>query len=264
MKKVLWAVFIAAFVISCKQDKKSDKEIIVLPEEKATTVDLSRYPENLQKVFARHGGLDNWQEQQSLTYKIKGNEIHYINLKDRKDRVDGENFKIGFDGKDVWLHADEGAYKGNARFYHNLFFYFYAMPFVLADEGVNYSEATPLTFEGTEYPGIRISYDNGVGDSPEDEYYLYYNPDTYQMEWLGYTVTYATGEKSDDVHWIRYNDWTDLKGLLLPNSITWYDYEDDTIKEPKSTIEFKEAELSEVAYGDNVFDKPEGATVIEK
>jgi len=76
---------------------------------------------------------------------------------------------------------------GNPEFYYNVMFYFYAMPFVLADDGIIYGDIAPLEFEGTAYPGISISYKEGVGSSSKDEYFIYYNPETYQMaiKWLG-------------------------------------------------------------------------------
>ena len=73
---------------------------------------------------------------------------------------------------------------------------FLTMPFVLADDGINYQDVEPLVFEGKTYPGIQISYESGVGESSEDEYKVYYDPETNKMTWLGYTVTYFSKEKS--------------------------------------------------------------------
>ena len=46
------------------------------------------------------------------------------------------------------------------------------------DRGITINTASASmvhTFEGKEYPGILISYNSGVGASPEDEYILYYD-----------------------------------------------------------------------------------------
>ena len=150
------------------------------------------YPSDLVKIFDAHGKLDKWKEMKSLSYEIVregGNEKQLIDLISRNERIEANNFKTGYNGKEYWLEADT-SYKGNPKFYHNLMFYFYAMPFVIADDGINYSKAEDLKFRDTTYPGIRISYNDGVGESPEDEYFIHYNPETYQMEWLGYTVTF--------------------------------------------------------------------------
>ena len=112
---------------------------------------------------------------QMLTYLKQNNEKHTIDLHSRKDKVETPPVEIGFDGKDVWLLDEAKAYKGNAELYHNLMFYFYAMPFVLADSGINYKVAEDLVYDGKNYPGIHISYNDGVGASSKDDYYLYYD-----------------------------------------------------------------------------------------
>ena len=173
----------------------------------------TKHPVELSKVLEKHGGIATWQSMKAMQYDIirkKGNETHYIHLWDRRDRVEANTYNLGFDGQQVWVQEKGEAYKGNAIFYHNLMFYFYAMPFVLADDGIIYKTATPLEFEGTTYPGIHIAYQSEVGFSPEDEYFLHYDPDTYQMAWLGYTVTYYTKEKSKKIKWIRYDDWQEI------------------------------------------------------
>ena len=116
--------------------------------------------------------------------------------------------------------------------------------------------------EGISYPGIRISYDQGVGLSAKDEYFIHYNPDTFQMEWLGYTVTFRSGEKSDNIKWIRYNDWMEVDGLKLPKSITWHEYEGRTIKDAKDPVNFENVTLSETAQTNSFFTKPHGAEVM--
>ncbi|MEO1260749.1 MAG: DUF6503 family protein [Bacteroidota bacterium] len=228
-------------------------------------IDLTKYPEDLQKIFARHGGLETWNKMKAMSYEIVkdgGNEKQMIDLKDRRERIEASSFKTGYDGKDFWLEADT-SYKGNPVFYHNLMFYFYAMPFVLADDGIIYSEAAPLSFEEKNYPGIKIAFDAGVGVSPEDEYFIHFDPDTYEMAWLGYTVTFSSGKKSQDIHWIRYNDWKNFNGLLLPNTLSWYKYENGLPTELRNVREFAEVTVSEEAFADDVFAKPEGAEVVE-
>jgi hypothetical protein len=170
-------------------------------------------------------------------------------------------YTMGYDGENVWILDPEGVYKGDPVFYHNLMFYFYAMPFVLADDGIRYFDTAPLIYEGREYPGLGISYNDGVGTSPEDEYYIHFEPDTHKMAWLGYTVTYRTGKKSDDIHWIRYDDWTDIDGLLLPKSITWHEVVDGKLSGPGNTVNFEEIKLSKSPVDEDIFEKPQGAEI---
>ena len=110
---------------------------------------------------------------------------------------------------------------------------------------------------------IGIGYQANIGTTPKDEYFVHYDPDTYQMAWLGYTVTYRTGEKSDNVKWIRYGEWLAEEGVILPKSITWHNYEGRTIGEARSTVEFENVSLSKEAKPAEFFDKPAMAEVVQ-
>lgn len=246
-------------IIGCKQSP--EKQVVV--EEQI--VDLkAQYPAAMWKILEAHGGLAVWQEQQLLSYELvknSGTEKHSIDLYSRKDRIETESYQMGFDGKDVWLLDPDGNYKGDPVFYHNLMFYFYAMPFVLADDGIEYYETDDLTYEGKDYPGLGIRYDDGVGTSPEDEYFIHYDPETNQMAWLGYTVTYRTGEKSEDVHWIRYDNWTTINGVILPKSISWYNIEEGELSTLRNTVDFENIQLSKGPADPSMYNKPGAAEI---
>ncbi len=252
------------FIIACK-DTPNRTENSPASDSESNEVKLPIYPAALDSVFLAHGGMDHWRKQRTLSYQLvkeAGNEIHTIDLMTRKDVIEFKDFSLGYDGKDVWLADPEGLYEGDAVFYHNLMFYFFAMPFVLGDPGINYDEAKPLQFEGKEYPGIRISYNSGIGTSPKDEYFIHYDRSSYQMKWLGYTVTYRTKEKSDNIKWIRYEDWNTTDGLLLPSKLSWYAYEGRQIKERKSSRVFAKVQLSEMPKPVSFYEKPENGLTV--
>ncbi|WP_396638248.1 hypothetical protein [Maribacter sp. R77961] len=263
MKKLVILVLFTVS-LSCKEQVKPQEK---LEQQKEQIVVSNDFPEELEKIFDAHGGFAIWRKQKTLVFdlpKPKARETHTIDLISRKDKVTTANYSMGFDGEGVWLLDADKTYKGDPIFYHNLMFYFYAMPFVLADDGINYAATENLEYEGVSYPGIRISYDNGIGVSSKDEYYLHYHPETFKMQWLGYTVTYRSGEVSDNVKWIRYSDWMDVNGLLLPKAITWYNYEGSTIKEEKSTVTFENMTLSDTKKEVGFYQKPEAASFVIK
>jgi len=250
-------------VLACKQTPKTEQVEESAPKE--VTVSKSVYPDALVKVFDAHGGLEQWKKQRTLSYvlpKPELSETHTIDLWSRKDRIDTEQFSMGFDGDQAWLLDTDETYEGDVGFYHNLMFYFYGMPFVLADDGIMYTATEDLEYEGKEYPGLQIAYESGVGASSKDEYYIHYDPETHQMAWLGYTVTYRSGESSDNVKWINYNDWQKVNGLLLPKSITWHKYEGRKILEPASTVTFKDVTISENPQEDGFYAKPENGEYV--
>ncbi len=266
MKKLnIIALLVLTISFSCKESPKTTDPVST-EDNTENLEETKNYPAALQAVFEAHGGFDLWKDQKTLVYSMAdtgGMETSTTDLRTRKDRIDSPVFSMGYNGENVWLKDEKKKYEGDPVFYHNLMFYFYAMPFVLGDNGINYGETTDLVFEGKHYPGLSISYDSGVGTSPKDEYFIHYDPETKRMAWLGYTVTYRSGEKSDNVKWIRYNDWMSVNDLILPKSLTWHAYEGRDIKEAKSTVEFENVSLSESAKPSSFYAIPEGGEVVE-
>lgn len=256
MKKV-FLLFALLSIISCKNDakKSSEKEI---EKEEIKTVQEENFPEELGKVFHTHGGISAWRKAQILSFN-KGEEIHTTDLHSRKTVINSPTYSLGFDGKEVWLDEEKaGTYKGNPIFYYNLYFYFYAMPFVLADDGIIYEKSNPISFEGKEYPGFKISYKANIGNSSEDNYIIYYNPKTFQMEWLAYTVTFNSKEPSEKYNLIKYNKWENVNGLILPQEITWFqkDEKGNPTEPKRPSTEFTLPLLSQGKLADSFFEKP--------
>lgn len=265
MKTLLKLLLITVLFTACKNETKTESTVI--EDVKASDITTSIYPENVTKVFNAHGGIDNWNSMRTLSFtmtKPNGKEVTTTNLKTRTERIETPTYAMGFDGETLWVNEKDGeAYKGNARFYKGLMMYFYAMPFILGDSGIIYEETTPLTFEGKIYPGILISYESGVGESPDDQYILYYDDTTGKMAWLAYTVTFGKDEKSTDFRYIRYDDWQTINGLILPKSISWYKYEDKVPTEKRNTLVFEDIQLANEAPDQSLFAKPESAKVID-
>jgi uncharacterized protein DUF6503 len=262
MKNTSLLLLAIVLLFSCKQEKTTNDY-----KNETLDVTITTYPENISKIFEAHGGLEAWNSTQTLEFmmpKPNGIEVTTTNLKSRKSLIAMPKHQIGFNGKDVWLlKKDTTAYKGNPKFYYNLMFYFYAMPFVLADDGITYKDAEPLTFEGKEYPGIHISYDSGIGASPEDEYILYYDNDTNKMAWLAYTVTFFSKSKSKEFHLIKYDAWQEVDGLLLPKTFKWYHFEDNIVGDYQREMNFVNVVTSIAPPNDSLFVKPNDAKIIE-
>lgn len=267
---MLIGLFTCTFV-ACNHSKakvEGDTLEVQVSEAKQELQEIKEYPEVISKVFKAHGGIDQWEQMNNLCYEFTGrtgNETHTISLKDRRVKLEADTWSIGYDGTDVWLLQNEAdAYKGNARFYHNLIFYFYAMPFVLGDDGITYTEIPETVLVDKIYKGVKISYGSDIGDSPDDEYILFYDPQTYEMEWLGYTVTYGDKGKSDRWSYIKYNDWAVVNKLNLPKELTWYTVENGKPTTVRNSRVFDKITVSKAILSDEVFAKPEAATVAEK
>ncbi len=264
MKNILGLIFLLTVIISCQQAKNKTE----YSNDDLTEITTSIYPEGMTKVFDAHGGIDNWNKMKSLSFTMErpnGKEVTTTDLKSRAELIDAPTYTLGFDGNQIWVNEKDGnEYKGNAWFYKGLMMYFYAMPFIIGDDGIIYEDAEPLTFDGKTYPGILISYESNIGVSPDDQYIIYYDAETGQMQWLAYTVTFGKDGKSKEFKFIIYNDWQTVNGLAVPKSIEWYTYENNQPLEPRNKVEFLDVQLSEEAPSKSLFVKPETAKVIER
>jgi hypothetical protein len=248
MKKSIVLLLIATFSCQTKTEQPIEKEVV-----------QSSFPESMQKIFKAHGGYEKWSQMQTLSYQ-KGSEQTIANLKNRKIRVTSDRMTIGFDGNDVWVMPDSVDAR-RARFYHNLYFYFYAMPFVLGDPGIQYEDVADRIFKGKNYSGLKISYEEGIGDSPKDNYILWFDPETFQMQWLMYTVTFSSGEANDRYNLIKYDQWGAFDGLVLPTTIQWYRFQNDTVGGMRNEVRFENIQLSEEAPDETLFEMPQGAQI---
>ncbi|HCX24677.1 MAG: hypothetical protein CMB80_27680 [Flammeovirgaceae bacterium] len=246
MKRIIW---ISILAIACQPTT-----------EKAPYTNPTHHIAEITKVMNAHGGFEKWESMKTLEYELENGETQLISLKDRKVLLENEQRTIGFDGTNVWVTPDTVDASG-ARFYHNLYFYFFAMPFVLGDPGITYEKVDPKEFKGETLSGVKISYGASTGDSPDDNYILWYDPSSYNMKWLMYTSTYRSGEPSDRFNLIKYNDWIDVNELKLPTRLQWHVYKNDTIGEVRGEALFANITLSVDEPVDSLFAMPSDAQI---
>ena len=179
----------------------------------------------LDRGIAAQGGLSTWHAYHTLEYdQVQGERRiqHLIDLQTRKTRQTTKDYQLGFDGADVWVAPTLDAFPGNPRFSNGLDFYFFAIPFVLADPGTNREPLGRVTVDGTEYEAVKISYDAGVGASPDDYYIVHFDPETHRLHVLLYTVTFRSQEPNENYNARVYEEWQDVGGLVLPRKVTSY------------------------------------------
>lgn len=218
--------------------------------------------QEITQVFDAHGGYAQWRQLKSLKYQQGGTETT-VNLQNRKTRLNSDNQKVGFDGKNVWVYPPtENAERQRMRY--NLMFYFYAFPFVVGDPGVNYEALEPLNLQDETYDAVKISYGEGVGDSPKDNYIILSDQQSHEMQWLLYTATFGGDEAKDQYSLIKYNGWQKREGVLLPSSLQWYEYDGEEVGEPRGEPRvFEEVMLSLTAPNDSIFTAPKEAYIIK-
>lgn len=248
-------------LVACKNDPKEPREISNYIERIQ-----NRFPSTLQKVFDAHGGLDIWKKTQTFQFTIITSDVketHTTDLKSRKTLIESDVYTIGFDGKNVWIKDDFQKFTGDANFYYNQMFYLFAMPFVVSDPGIFYTERKDTTLEFETYGTLHIGFTRSVGASPQDEYIIYYNKKTMEMAWLGYTVTYFDKKRSKEWHFIKYDKWQEVDGLKIPKTIVKYETKDGKPDKPLNKIDFYEIEISENQPDDNLFEAVDGSRFVK-
>lgn len=255
--KLLLIILSFTLFLSCQENQNTKPEPIETSKK--------TFPKNIEAIFNAHGGYETWSALNTMSYEIikdAGPEKQIIDLKNRQERIEGSNFTMGFDGKNTWVDADT-SYNGNPIFYKNLMFYFYAMPFVLGDDGIVYETTRELVVDGDTLAGIKISYNDGVGVSSKDEYFVHYNNVTNEMAWLGYTVTYFSKDKSQKISWIKYDDWRMFDGVKLPQSISWYKTENNLPTEFRNKVVFEKVSVTKNKVDPKTFSMTPGAKIAE-
>ncbi len=176
-----------------------------------------------------------------------------------EDAFVNTEFEIGFDGTQTWISPNRDAYKGNSvKFYHNLYFYFFNIPYVFTDPGVTVEKVSAKSVNGIEYPTFQAKFDPSAGASPNDQYFMLINPETNQLEYLLYTVTYF-GNENPPLSALKYEDYRNSDGVFFPRILTGYTYENDSTKSIRYQVTFADALLLDEEFESEIFEKPENA-----
>ncbi|MFZ1809439.1 MAG: DUF6503 family protein [Cyclobacteriaceae bacterium] len=256
MKQLVY-LFLLSTLISCEPKQK----------EETGTDHYASLPESFSEVLKAHGGLYKWRNFKTLEYDLLHDgdstptEHYTLDLLNRKDLTVADTFKIGFDGNEVWVAPNKGAFSGrSARFYHNLYSYFLTIPFIVADPGAIYSEDS-LMVDGKLYDVVNVAFETGIGDADKDAYRLLIDPSTKQMEKLLYTVTYYSGEAHENYNALSYEDWIDVSGVKMPTKLVGYKYSDGTTGDKRYEVSFVNIQLKEDSPNQDMFEMPAEAEI---
>ena len=173
----------------------------------AERMNASPAGQRVAQAIAAHGGLEAW---------FRGGPLRYTYSYQRTDAdgmATGEplathqiidlwsagavhtiaadtSVRFGWTGEEAWISPADAELFTNARFWALTPYYFVSMPFVLADPGVNYALAPSDTIQGRAVDVVRITFDQGTGDAPDDYYDLLLDPQTDRVQGVRYVVSY--------------------------------------------------------------------------
>lgn len=150
-----------------------------------------------------HGGLEQWYTNGPLSFHFNYQPLDGGTQRNTFQAIDtwrnhARHFKAGdstaqygWNGKVAWKKArDSIAFPYDVRFWALTPYYFAGLPFVLDGEGVNLEKLRAKNFKGESYDVVKVTFDPGTGDAPDDYYILYFHPDTHRLKVIRYIVSY--------------------------------------------------------------------------
>ena len=248
---LLALIFLIASLPGCKSSVQNEEEN---PDSNYQLI-----PPTFQKCLDHHG-FKVWKELKGLEFSIDtkgGLEHHVIDLVSRNTCVMGNDYSIVKNDKGYFISPSVEAFEGDPVFYHNVYFYFVGMPFVLTDSGIIYETLGDFALADTVYHGIKIQYEEGVGVADKDEYILLIDQSNYELKYLLYTVTYYDQQKSQNWYAKRYDSYKTLSGIKIPSSMSSFNYDDHTIGDHRGTKKIKNIDVSFQSYPSYTFDGKE-------
>ncbi len=226
-------------------------------------------PAALEAPLVAHGGLDLWRSFGTLEYDFvrgESSDHQIIDLHTRRVRISNEAYTIGFDGDDVWITPDKDAldYGAGPRFYSGTYFYFFSIPFVLADPGVHQEVLPQRELDGKAYDVVRCTFGSGTGDSPGDQYIAYFDPDTHRLHLLLYTVTFGrTVDPDAEPRFgaLLYDRWQTVDGLVVPEHAAYHKWEGDHLGDFRGEIAFRNVGFRPESPDEALFARPDSAFI---
>lgn len=286
------------FAMGCKQNKKEEVSETQTAEE--ATVDLARVPDGwitarVEKTKKRlnaseagrvvwnameaHGGLENWYKNGPISFRFSYQPLDDGVPRDTYQTIDSwssraRHFQVGdstsqygWDGQKAWAIAkDSTTFPYNTRFWSLTPYFFMAQPFVLDGQGVNLELLPQKNHQGKLQNVVKVTFDEGTGDAPDDYYVLYLDSETSELSVIRYIVSYpGYFEKGKHLpeKLMELSGKNVVDGIVFPtNYKTYWLTEEVTAGEHITNIT-----LSDVAFDPELesvfFDVPEEATVLE-
>lgn len=220
-----------------------------------------------EKIEKAHGA-SGWAEKDIVKTDIKiafGGALRLVgemisNTEASKSRFTLEDkTQIVFDGSSAWISPSESK-RERVRFDALTWPYFLAAPFKLRDPGTHLEESGQKPLFGKMYDTARLTFDSGVGDSPEDWYVLYRDPDTSLLKAMSYIVTYGKSAKTaGEPHIIVYEAFKELDGVKLATEWKFYKWTEEKGAKGKPIGQATLKDFSFPSESNTLFVRPEDA-----
>ncbi len=225
-----------------------------------------------------HGGLGNWYAVSPIAFRFDYRPVDPTKkVRDSEQLVDtwssrathrvsgNEQLRFGWDGSQAWKIEPEGqVLEINPRFWSMTPAYFVGVPFVFADPGTVLELGPDETVRDQLWNTVKVSYESGVGDAPDDWYVVYLHPETHRVGGLRYVVSYP-GFFPDGGHspekWMAYNGELQIGDVTVAASHQTFTWGPEGLGDKVTDITVSGLESRKNTL-DEAFQVPEGAVVL--
>jgi hypothetical protein len=144
----------------------------------------------------------------------------------RMERRDG--MTAVFDGERAWIAPPDAEFP-RARFHLLTWPYFVAAPFKLSDPGTQLTPLPDQPLWDEPMERAKLTFAPGTGDSPDDWYVLYRDPQTDRLRAMAYIVTYnrPATEAEQSPHAAVFEQYAEVDGALVPTHMRFYHWSEE-------------------------------------
>jgi hypothetical protein len=194
----------------------------------AAESDADRFAAPMERAHGR----DAWLAQPALASHVEvdfgGNtilagEMTFTTNMDRSRIDTASGPSVIWDGETAWVTPGDVELP-MARFHVLTWPYFVLAPLKLRDPGTRLERLGERQVQGQSFEAARLSFESGVGDTPDDWYVVYKDPGSARMHGMAYVVTFGTTtEKAEaEPHAIVYEEFAELDGAQVPTRMRFY------------------------------------------
>jgi hypothetical protein len=223
-------------------------------------LDASDGGKALRVVIDAHGGLDTWFESGGLAFDFNylpegaperrmfaRSEVDTWSVHVRQTELgDDADAILGWDGRAAWITPSASTFPAPAAFWATTPDDFVGIPWVLADPGTSHilqdTVALPVLDGSTRtVNSIRVTYDPGTGQAPDDYYVVHSDADTGELVALRYIVTDPTVRGADAPPpretLFFFSQRQTIGGLVFAGHYDGFWWDDGQRGERKSTVD---------------------------
>ena len=191
-----------------------------------------------------HGGHKQWLQNEVLEFRwtyhmndrgpdVKTDTLQRIDTSSLEavHEIPNTDIRFGWTGSEGWISPADAPRRPNPRFWALTPYYFIGIPFVFADLNANFEKLDDdIEFEGTSYNQVKVTFNPGSGDAPDDYYIVLIHPETKLVGGTRYIVTSPIVARNGPgpEKLITLEAYIELGGISVPTKHRSFNMDGDT------------------------------------